>query len=181
MMWAFVDYENIGTLESVDLTLYSKAVIFLGAKQQKIDFGNSRYQQPINMVIVQVEEVGANNLDFHLSYYLGKCETKVAKDVGFDIISNDNGFAPLIEHIRSNGRACNQIKTLCQELSVEKFITVLCAKPIGQRPKKVETLRNHIAAQMSLKGNELAIQNHINQLVNKKVIAIEDSALKYLC
>lgn len=42
MKWAFIDYENIGSLEKIDLEIYQRIIIFLGAKQSKIDFGNKK-------------------------------------------------------------------------------------------------------------------------------------------
>lgn len=62
------------------------------------------------IVLVQLKATQSNNLDFHLSYYLGKYDGDIPADVSFDIISNDKGFSPLIAHIKANGRACKQVK-----------------------------------------------------------------------
>ena len=35
MKWAFIDYENIGSLNKVDLSFYEKIIIFVGAKQKR--------------------------------------------------------------------------------------------------------------------------------------------------
>lgn len=40
MKWAFIDYENIGCLSKVDLAAYSKVILFVGAKQSKVDLGD---------------------------------------------------------------------------------------------------------------------------------------------
>ena len=48
MKWAFIDYENIGCLSKVDLSIYDKVIIFVGAKQPKIDFGDKKYESPVN-------------------------------------------------------------------------------------------------------------------------------------
>lgn len=179
MKWAFIDYENIGCLDKIDMSVYSKVILFLGAKQPKIDLGEKKYDNPIDLVVVQMKATQANNLDFHLSYYLGRFESQAPSNVSFEIISNDNGFSPLIAHVKANGRVCKQIKVASAPSEKSKLINSLVATPIEKRPKKVVTLRNHIAAQMRVQGNEVAIQNYFNQLVNAKVIKTSGDHIEY--
>ena len=79
MKWAFIDYENVGCLGKVDLSTYNKVIVFIGAKQPKLDFGDKKYESPINLVLIQLKATQANNLDFHLSYYLGKYDNEANK------------------------------------------------------------------------------------------------------
>ncbi len=181
MKWAFIDYENIGCLGNVDLSVYEKVIVFIGAKQPKLDFGNKKYEMPINLQVIQIKASQPNNLDFHLSYYLGKYDQEAAAHIVFEVISNDNGFSPLIAHIKGNGRSCKQIKLLNSSAESSKLIQSLKCKPKEKRPQKVETLRNHIAAHMRIKGNEVAIQNHLNQLINAKLLTISDNGVQYKC
>ena len=186
MRWAFIDYENICGLYRVDLSVYSKVIIFIGAKQPKIDFGNKKYDFPVEMILIQLKATQENNLDFHLSYYLGKYESEAPKNISFDVISNDKGFTPLIAHIKKNGRACKQIKALpvsspTVTTSKNKLITSLTSKPKEKRPQKIVNLKNHIASHMGVKGNEVAIQNFMNQLVNKKIIVVSGKNVEYKC
>jgi len=181
MKWAFIDYENISNLSKIELSDYTKIIIFLGSKQPKIDFGEIKYDFPIEMTVIQLKATQANNLDFHLSYYLGKFENDAPDNVSFEIISNDNGFAALIAHIQSNGRSCKQIKISSVPSIKNELITSLTSKSIEKRPQKVTSLKNHIASHLHIKGNEVAIQNHLNQLVNEKVIKISGQGIKYKC
>jgi len=186
MKWAFIDYENIGGLDKVDLSNYSKVIIFLGAKQPKIDFGSKKYDCPIEVVLIQVKVTQENNLDFHLSYYLGKYENEAPKNVTFDVISNDKGFSPLIAHIKTNGRMCKQIKSTVVSSKIEatsnnKLIDSLTTRPKEKRPQKIVSLKNHIASHMGVQGNEVAIQNFMNQLVNKKLIVVSGEVIEYKC
>ncbi|MCV6611164.1 MAG: PIN domain-containing protein [Amphritea sp.] len=180
MKWAFIDYENIGCLSKIDLSVYCKVVLFLGAKQPKIDLGEKKYDSPIDLVLVQLKATQSNNLDFHLSYYLGKYDHQAPANVTFDIISNDNGFSPLIAHIKTNGRNCKQVKVNSAPSAKSKLISSLTSKPKEKRPKKVSSLRNHIAAHMAVKGNEVAIQNYFNQLVNQKLIKVSGDDVVYI-
>ncbi|WP_413699082.1 PIN domain-containing protein [Psychromonas sp. KJ10-10] len=181
MKWAFIDYENVGCLSNIELSVYEKVIVFIGAKQPKLDFGSKKYEMPINLVIIQIKATQSNNLDFHLSYYLGKYDFEAKSGVAFDVITNDNGFAPLIAHIKCNGRSCKQIKLSNSSGKSAKLVQSLTCKPADKRPKKVESLRNHIASHMRIKGNEVAIQNHLNQLVNEHVLTISESGVKYKC
>lgn len=79
MKWAFIYYENIGCLSKVDLSAYAKVVLFLGEKQPKIDLGETKYDSPIDLVLVQLKAIQSNNLDFQLSYYLGKYDSEAPR------------------------------------------------------------------------------------------------------
>jgi len=179
LKWAFIDYENIGCLSRVDLSIYSKVVLFLGARQPRIDLGEKKYDSPIELVLVQLKATQSNNLDFHLSYYLGKYDAEAAAGVTFEIISNDNGFSPLIAHIKLNGRTCKQVKVPTASSEKSKLIAFLSSTPKDKRPKKVSSLRNHIAAHMGIQGNEVAIQNQFNQLINEKFISVSGDSVEY--
>ncbi|MFD1008425.1 PIN domain-containing protein [Oceanisphaera ostreae] len=179
MKWAFIDYENVGCLSKIDLSTYSKIILFLGAMQPKIDLGETKYDSPIELVLIQLKATQANNLDFHLSYYLGKFDSEVPSNITFEIISNDQGFSPLIEHIKTSGRACKQVKVTTTLSTKSKLISSLTSKPKDKRPKKVASLRNHIAASMGVKGNDLAIQNYFNQLINEKIIKVSGDSVEY--
>jgi len=181
MKWAFIDYENIGCLGKVDLSTYEKVVVFIGAKQPKLDFGSKKYEAPINLVLVQIKATQPNNLDFHLSFYLGKYDNEAPSTVSFEVISNDNGFSPLISHIRSNGRSCKQVKLANPTGEISKLIHSLKSKPQEKRPQKILGLRNHIASHMKIQGNEIAIQNHLNQLVNADILVLSEDAILYKC
>jgi hypothetical protein len=181
MKWAFVDYENVNNLDKVELANYEKIIIFLGAKQPKLDFGSKKYDKLLNFVIIQMKAVQANNLDFHLAYYLGKYDSLAEKQVAFEVISNDNGYSPLISHVKANGRSCKQVKIESPSQSENKLITSLTSKPKDKRPKKIISLKNHIASHLGLKGNEIAIQNQVNYLVNAKVISVSNgTSIEYL-
>ncbi|TKB46116.1 PIN domain-containing protein [Thalassotalea mangrovi] len=179
MSWAFIDYENIGCLSKLDLSTYEKVIVFAGAKQPKLDFGDKKYEHPINLVLIQIKASQANNLDFHLAYYLGKFDNEAKADVSFDVISNDNGFSPLISHITKSGRKCRQVKLANTDKDFERLIVSLSSKPKDKRPKKVVSLKNHIASHMSIKGNEVAIQNQLNRLVNAKFVTLNDTVVEY--
>ena len=195
MKWAFIDYENVGNLDSIDLAAYEKIIVFLGAKQAKLDFGEKKYDKLLNLVVIQIKATQANNLDFHLSYYLGKFDASADHKIAFEVISNDHGYEPLLSHITSNGRLCKIVKrnavTQQTEKKViqnpvlptneDKLIASLTARPKEKRPQKVVSLKNHIASHLQLKGNDIAIQNKLNYLVNQNAIRLKNGTdVEYL-
>jgi hypothetical protein len=179
MKWAFIDYENVSNLEKIDLSIYDKIIIFLGAKQPKLDFGTRKYDKLLNLVIIQMKAVQANNLDFHLSYYLGKYDAIAEKEVSFEIISNDNGYAPLISHVKSNGRLCKQVKIESISAVFKEFTQKLKAIPKEKRPKKLASLKNHIASHLRLQGNEVEINRALQSLVELGIVSLNEETLSY--
>jgi ribosomal protein L31E len=119
-------------------------------------------------------------LDFHLSYYLGKYESIAQKEISFEVISNDNGFSSLISHIKKNGRNCKQLKIADTEILSSKLLDSLLKKSKEKRPKKVETLKNHIASHMGVREDKISIDRYFNQLINQKIIEVDENIVKYL-
>lgn len=179
MKWVFIDYENVGTLAKLDLSIYDRIVLFLGAKQPRIDFSEKRYEKPLDFVVVQLKTTNKDNLDFHLAYYLGKYDSETNKEIAFDVISNDSGFSPLISHIKSNGRKCKQVKLTNLPSDTQKLIQNLSSKPINSRPKSINGLKNYIGSQLGIKGNDVAIQNHVNQLQKADLLTVLDLKVSY--
>lgn len=67
---ALVDYENIGTLESVRLSRYERLILFTGPQQEFIRFPAVTYAGDISVSVFQVANVSKNNVDFHLVFEL---------------------------------------------------------------------------------------------------------------
>lgn len=101
--YVLIDFENVH-VKSLDLLKgeHFHVIVFLGPKNTKL---------PVDLVLamqafgeraeyVLLEASGANALDFHLAFHLGRLAT--ADPAGFfHIISKDTGFDPLIVHLKS--------------------------------------------------------------------------------
>ena len=66
--------------------------------------------QPLGAQVeyVQCERKGKNALDFHLSFYMGYIAAR-HPDARFVVLSNDKGYAPMIEHAAELGFATRQL------------------------------------------------------------------------
>jgi len=104
--WAFIDYENVGTLEGINFDLYERILIFCGPKNTKLNLGSTVTSSLIKLEIIKLKTSGANNLDFHIAYYLGIFAKEAEKNIEFHIITKDNGYNGLI---RLSSKSHNQL------------------------------------------------------------------------
>ena len=193
MKWAFVDYENVGNLNKINLSKYDKVIVFVGAKQNTVNFGDDIYTQPIEITYIKIAEVRKNNLDLHLAYYLSHYNHIANNDISFEIISNDRAFHPLINHININGRKCTYIgwenkepaKALQKNMTKKKkphLINNIIYMPTTVRPRNKASLINHIKNVMSITHNiELEVQRYLHELVEGGIIDIDNERVKYNC
>lgn len=159
MQWAFVDYENTGSLEAIDLGKYQRVFIFLGPKNTKLKLGEISSINFCTLEIISLNTMGQNNLDFHLAFHLGRFHESAHEAVEFHIITNDSGFNGLVGHVKVLGRKCKRISTNLIEKSkiVPKFsacaflvVTRLTSMTKQKRPQKKTSLINWIKSQCVL-------------------------------
>jgi len=111
MIWAFVDYENVGSLEGINLSEYEKVFLFCGPRNNKIKFGILPSSEFCSIELIGITTMGNNNLDFHLAFHLGRFHEIADKTVTFHIISDDSGFNGLVNHLKKIGRTCKKVAT----------------------------------------------------------------------
>ena len=101
----FVDFENIPAIDLAIVGAPSVSfTLLVGPRQTKLDVAlvEKMLQHAGSVFLVRLASAGKNALDFALVYYLGRA---IAADPAgrFHIVSRDNGFTPLIEHLRTQG------------------------------------------------------------------------------
>jgi len=114
VIWGFVDYENTGSLAGFKATDYERLFVFCGPKNSSIKLGELRTTEFTRVDLISVTTTGANNLDFHLAFYLGRLHESTKDGIEFHIISNDTGFNGLLNHLKKIGRKCKRIPTRAQ-------------------------------------------------------------------
>lgn len=103
MNHVFVDFENIATLDAS--VIGDKSVSFyllVGANQKKLDIEivEKLIHHSDSVQLIRRTGSGKNALDFTLAYYVGRAA--VTDPTGyFNIISQDKGYQPLIDHLES--------------------------------------------------------------------------------
>ncbi len=156
--WCFIDFENLpSALEYAISNDYARIFVFLGAQQKKVNIDISKLT---TVKVIKIKGVGKNNLDFHLIYYLGKCQVNAGNHVEFAVFSKDTGWDRLIQFIQKEGRTCQRISTtdslkkaVQKKAKQKKAKLPIDVQPIlkklkklkkAQRPKRVDSLTNHL-------------------------------------
>lgn len=106
--WAFIDYENVGSLENLDVLGYDRVFVFCGPNNKRIKFKEFPSNRFCSIEFISVNTTGSNNLDFHLAFHLGRFHEIAEEAVVFHIVSNDAGFNGLVNHVKSMGRGCKK-------------------------------------------------------------------------
>lgn len=187
--WGFVDYENIGSLEAVDLGKYQRVFVFLGAKNKKLKLGDVSSAAFCTLEIMALKTMGANNLDFHLAFHLGRFHETANEGVEFHVITNDSGFDGLINHVRKLGRKCKRVSTnKPEQLSKPPAELSTCATLIVDRlapmdgrtrPRKKAKLVNWIKSQCAQLLDGADPVSFYEELKQAKIIRESGSDITY--
>ena len=101
--YVLIDYENVQpeALAALDHEHF-KVMVFVGANQAKVPMKTAAALQRMGdkAEYIQISGNGSNALDFHIAYYIGRLAAQEAPAF-FHIISKDQGFKPLIEHLKA--------------------------------------------------------------------------------
>ena len=158
MIWAFVDYENVGSLESLDLEQYQRLIIFCGPRHRKLNLGEIPTSSFCHLELIRMASTGNNNLDFHLTFYLGVHHLEAGKDVTFHVISNDKGFDGVIQHLVEMGRKCSRVsrakkkttkkvaakKTVAKKAATKKVAAKKTAKKVAKKAAKKAAINKEV-------------------------------------
>lgn len=190
--YVLVDYENV---QPANLSLlageFFRVIVFIGAKQTKLPVALVTAMQALGNRgrYVQISGSGADALDFHIAYYIGRlsCEDEGA---WFHIISKDTGFDPLVAHLKTQNVNVRRSATLdgipvlralttaTRDEQVDAVIEKLRGMP-RNRPLRDRTLRSTVAMWFGSKLDEAGINRIVNELVKRGSIVIEDSKVRY--
>lgn len=190
MIWAFVDYENLGSLEQVDLALYQKVFVFLGPNHKRLNLGSLPGGEFSSLELIRIPSSGNNNLDFHLSFYLGRLDGVTDPAVAFHVLSRDKGFDGVIGHLTSRGRQAKRDAPPAPSPPAAKKSTVALSKPAQAvvkklkeidgrtRPRKESSLLNWLNSESRLLNGAEA-ESVISELRTSGKLQVQDGAVKY--
>jgi hypothetical protein len=138
---------------------------------------------------VQIDGSGSNALDFHIAYYIGRISAETP-NITFHVVSKDNGFDTLINHLKAKGVICSRVKSIADiplvampgsksiPVGVEAVIENL-TKRKAAKPRTLRTLRSTIKA---LFGGQLAeeeLDALIEELKFRGAIKVSDGKVHY--
>jgi hypothetical protein len=185
----FVDFENVHT---IDLSVIgSKSVRFtlmLGAKQKRLDVElvEKLMEHAESVQLVRLTASGKNALDFALAYYVGRA-TMADPAAYIHIISKDQGFDPLIQHLRSRQihahrhddfssltfSGTNKKTATPSKEEMDRVLTYL-RKNTTNRPKRLKTLESHLLAFSGKNATEEDVARIIAKLKKAGHISLDE-------
>lgn len=104
-----VDWENVQPSADDIRALVPDATdiwLFHGPSQKGVAARHASFGD--KATLVKIARAGKNALDFHLSFYMGYIAAR-HPDARFVVISNDKGYAPMLEHAAELGFSASQL------------------------------------------------------------------------
>lgn len=104
-----VDWENVQPKDGDIRDLVPGVThvwIFHGRNQRRVEENQRSFGDALTLV--PISRPGKNALDFHLSYYVGYISSR-NPDARFVVISNDQGYGPMLEHAKELGFAAGRV------------------------------------------------------------------------
>ena len=138
-----VDWENVQP-KDLDIRALVPDVthvwIFHGPTQKRVadnqqSFGNA-------LTLIPITRSGKNALDFHLSYYVGYISSRNPSAV-FVVVSNDQGYGPMLEHAQELGFSASQLGFVVPKTATKKAVVkkVAVKKP---SVKKIDPVKKSV-------------------------------------
>lgn len=196
--YVLIDYENVQpkSLE-VFIPEYFKVLVFVGADQSRLPFSvvDSAQRLGARAEYVRICGRGANSLDFHIAYYIGKLSIE-DPSASFHIVSRDSGFDPLIHHLRAKNISIHRVKAVAEiggakapkvekpkrTIQAEARLVVILAslqRMKASKPRSVKTLKRTIVSLLGREVSEIEVAELIETLSGQGVISINQSAVTY--
>ena len=105
-----VDFENVREMAPSRLPEKWRVKIFIGRSQNSVPFAIASEAQRLGdrLEWIKIEGDGRNNLDFHLTFYLGEL-VQGFPYATFIILTKDKGFDPLLKHLSQRSIQCRRV------------------------------------------------------------------------
>jgi hypothetical protein len=153
-----------------------KVLVFVGAKQSKVPLQMATVLQPLGDQVeyIKISGTGPNALDFHIAFYIGRISNS-EPSASFSILSDDKGYDPLIQHLRSQDITANRIASsngtestnassgASSKSDIDSSLSFL-KKRGKSKPTSIKTLHNSLAFHFNQKLSPHGIQLLVNQL-----------------
>ncbi|MFA9500904.1 PIN domain-containing protein [Mannheimia sp. E30BD] len=198
MKYAFIDYENLNSLDGLALQEYDRLFLFVGASNNQTEIRlTEKFSDEINITLIKIKSIAKNNVDFHIAYYLGKLDEQADKNVEFYILSNDQGYDGICDFIqhKKQGRVCQrkgvqlEKQPIAQtnnteEVVFQKYVQYMKQTATKHLPVKLKALKNNIRSHTGLvkinkKEAEKFVDKVVDKLLSDKWIKLVDNKVSY--
>jgi len=177
---------------------HSRVWLFLGPTNTRLktDLALAMHEMGERLVPVRMRTSGKNALDFHIAYYLGFL-IKEDPNGTFHIVSMDNGFDPLIQHLRDRHISIRRVKSIAamrapqskkkpgtspdsadESRLLEKFIATL-GKRKTSNPGTLKALRSTIRSDCGRDLPERVIDSVYNAVLRMDCVKVEGNKIQF--
>ena len=139
-----IDWENVQPKDADIRALVpdvSDVWIFHGPNQNRVGANQTSFGD--NVTLVPISRTGKNALDFHLSFYMGYITSRNPA-ARFVVISNDQGYGPMLEHATELGFAASQIGFSARKAATKKKAPKTSVEKKPAIAKKAEKQPAHV-------------------------------------
>jgi hypothetical protein len=183
-----VDLENVQNFDLGKVPPDARIKVFVGQTQSKLPTALVQQAQALGsrLTWVTIDGNGRNALDFHTACHLGEgiCNYPKAE---FVILSNDQGFDPLVRHLVARGFKCRrdgQARSAPASkpplpAHAQAVADLLRRSEKNKRPRKRATLTNYLATHFHKKLTAEEIKQAVEHLLETGLIAGTEAALTY--
>jgi hypothetical protein len=188
-----VDFENVHQVDLSRLDESFQIIIFVGANQKSVPIELVTNAQKLGTRVEwqKVDGVGSNALDFFIACQLGRVSEKSPK-IHCIVLSKDKGFDPLLKYLNKNGLKCKRINSLLElepkaatttateeEPNYKRVVELLARIEKKSRPRKLNTLSQHISSMFQKKIAQKDIDRIIDLLFANKLISETNNTISY--
>jgi hypothetical protein len=187
-----IDFENIQdiNLDQIESNDY-RICVFIGESQNKIPLELVQSAQKLGNRLewVKIDGNGRNALDFHIAYYLGS-QIEKNRSQEFIILSKDKGFDPLVRYVAKQNVKCKRINSIIeivpprkakdQDHEYTKVIENLRKIEKGKRPRRRNTLKQHVKGLLGRQITDERLNEIMDQLFIEGFVSEENNILTYL-
>lgn len=112
--FVFIDFENLKKVKFKKLEkVCDRVFIFIDAEEQSIPFVLVRQIQRLGKTVrwIPIHNPHQGDMNYHIAFLMGKFHQKINKQTEFAILSNDQGFDPLVSFVNGQGRSCLRVRS----------------------------------------------------------------------
>lgn len=173
----FVDFENLREVKFKKLDkVCDRVFIFIRSDEQQIPFDLVLHLQKMGKSVkwVIVEPTDHGDMNYIMTFMMGRLHQKIDKIIEFAVISNDTAFDSVIHFINGTGRSCLRVKR--DNLRKEKKSTPKPEKKItfesfenDSEEYNINQNGGHPKADYLAREEEEAIERSAENTINKLI------------
>jgi len=123
--YLFLDFEDLKDIKFRKIEkVCDRIFVFIRKEEKQIPVGlvqkMQRFGRNAKWVVIEGLDI-MQNMNYHISFLMGKLHERIDTEIEFAVLSNDENFDPLISYINAKGgRSCLRVKGKKRERIVEE-------------------------------------------------------------